>query len=158
MAALEDLKTLFTEYIATAEQVRQKAPAFAGIFGLGNDPRNDRCHDIFFEATEQWAAAFAASSPSAAEAAEAVDFILRAAHKHQGTSAYWYLYAVHGVTRPLIPMLPEETCLTLRDFYNEAYPATDRPPVQREVYKLLQQYAGQKVSSGSFLQRLFGKK
>ena len=137
MAALEDLKTLFTEYIATAEQVRQKAPAFAGIFGLGNDPRNDRCHDIFFEATEQWAAAFAASSPSA---------------------AYWYLYAGHGVTRPLIPMLPEETCLTLRDFYNEAYPATDRPPVQREVYKLLQQYAGQKVSSGSFLQRLFGKK
>lgn len=158
MATLEDLKTLYAEYIVTAEQVQRKAPALAGFLGLGNDPRKDRCHDEFFAAAEAWSAEFLAAEPSQAEATEAVRFILHAAHENSNTPAYWYLYAVQGVTRPLIPLLAEETCRELAHFYDEVYPAMDRPPVQREVYKLLQQYAGQKVPSGSFLQRLFGKK
>lgn len=158
MVTLEELKTLYGQYAVTALQVRAKAGAFAGMLGFGNDPRNHSCHDAFFEAVERWTAEFAASQPTPEAALEAVRYILEAAKLNQGEEVYWYYYAVQGTTRCLIPFLAQEDCRRLRDWYDETYPAVDRPPVQREVFKLLQQYSGQQVTSCNFLQRLFKKK
>lgn len=158
MATLEELKEIFSQYETTAQQVWAKASPLAGMLGMSNDPRNHSCHEAFFGAVERWTAAFYSTNPTPEDAAQAVRFILEAAKEREGKNTYWYLYAVHGNVRSLIPLLTEEDCRQLREYYDVSYPAIDRPPVQREVYQLLRQYGGETEEPRSFLQKLFRKK
>lgn len=157
MAALESLKELYEQYDATVVQVRKKASAFAGMFGLGDDPRRNACHESFYDAVGKLVADYAASNPEQEDVAQVVRFILSAAHLNRDKETYWYLYAVQGHTKVLIPMLSAQDCGEMIALYDDAYPKADRMPVQRELYKLLLKHAGQKADSGSFFQKLFGK-
>ncbi len=158
MAALDALKVLYTDYGEKVRQVRAKASPLDGMFGFGNDPRNHSCHEDFYEAAEAIVNAFAQSGPTPAEAYQVVSFMLREASLHREEESYWYLYAVQGHTRCLIPLLTREDCCKLRDFFDRTYPKRDRLPVQKDVYRLLLQYAGQPPQKPSFLQKLLGKK
>lgn len=137
MASFEELKILYQRYLEKATEVRRKASAFAGAFNLGDDPRRHGCHDLFYEGVEQWVREFLQESPTPQQAAEVVDFVLRAADAHRDTDAYWYFFAVHGHIRPLIPLLSREDCKRLLDLYDELHPKRERLPLQQEVYKLL---------------------
>lgn len=139
---LEQLKAIYTKYIQDVAQVYKDAKPMDGLFGWGDDPRKDPCHMRFYEDAERWTKAFLAAGPGQAEVFEAVRFMLETPAAHREQHCFWFLYAAHGLTRELIPMLQASECAQLRAFYDEAYPKRDRMPVQKDVYKLLKKGAG----------------
>lgn len=155
MSQLDRLYQLYDTYEKKAKDVRSRASRFAGAFGLGDDPRNHGCHEAFYEDVARWTQDFIKDSPSQSEMAQAVCWILKAADAHRNTDIYGYLYAAQGHTKGLIPYLPQDDSLALLQWYDQAYSAGDRLPVQQEVYRLLQQQAGVKPASGNRLRNLF---
>ena len=65
---INELKQMYAYYQKKSLEVRQKAPVFAGILGLGSDPRRHPCHEEFYEATLAWTEKFVKSNPSREEA------------------------------------------------------------------------------------------
>jgi len=47
------------------------------------------------------------------------------------------MYAAHGFTRPLIPLVSPRFAAEMRQWYENHHAKRDRMPVQREVFKLL---------------------
>lgn len=138
---LEQLKGIYEKYIQDVDRVCGSAKPMDGLFGMGDDPRKDPCHMRFYEDTEQWTKAFLNGGPGEAEVFEAVRFMLETPAKYAEHSGFWFLYAVQGLTREMIPLLQGVHCTGLRDFYDENYPRRDRMPVQKEVYRLLKKGA-----------------
>ena len=134
---MEQLKACYAAYIAAAQKAEKNKSAWNGAFGLGASTKDHPCHDDFFEAMEAWSEAFLKKQPTQAQAEEAVDFIFRTSEAHRGKLTYWYMYAAHGFTRPLIERVSPEFAKEMRVWYNDRYPRQDRMPVQREVFKLL---------------------
>jgi hypothetical protein len=155
MAALDELKELYAKYAEKAEQVRKKASPIAGMFGFGDDPRRHSCHDDFYEAVEHWVADFMDSAPETDEIVAVTRWILEEPNNHQGKECYWYMYAAHGLTSPVIPKLPQDVCSQLRAWYGSTYSVRERMPVQQQVYKLLQKHSGQKCARDSIFQKIF---
>ncbi|MBQ7800983.1 MAG: hypothetical protein IJ375_01520 [Oscillospiraceae bacterium] len=134
---LERLKARYGQYEREAREAVRKARPTDGLFGMGADPRKHPCHDQFYEDVGSWVAEFLAAEPGTEEAAEAAEWILMAADIHRDEETFWYMYAAQGHARELIPLMPPERRAALRDRYDGAYPAMDRMPVQKTVYKLL---------------------
>ena len=135
---MTELKSIYETYIRRAGEVRRKASPMAGIFGMGDDPRNHPCHEEFYEAVKQWVEAFEASGPDAAAALEAVRWILETPQAHAGNrDIYWFMYAAHGLTMPLIPRLTPADCGALFRWYDASFPRRSRFPIQQQVWKLL---------------------
>jgi len=132
---LEQLKQRYLQYEKEAEKAMKEAGRH--LWGWGDDPRNDACHIRFYEDVELWVQKFEASKPNNSQLYNALYWILTVAAE-QGTEAtYWYLYAIHGHCKGLIPMLEKEQKVVLKAYYDEHYPRRDRMPVQQAVYKLL---------------------
>lgn len=134
---VQQLKDRYGRYVEEVRKVRENAPATAGLFGMGDDPRKNPCHMSFYEDVEQWVKEFLASGPDAESAYQAVCWILSAAAQHRDQECYWFMYAAHGHCKRLIPLLTSENCGELVRFYDDSYPRRDRMPVQKEIYKLL---------------------
>ena len=134
---MEQLKQCYARYIAAAENAEKNKSAWNGAFGLGASTKDHPCHDDFYEAMEEWSQAFVAKNPSQAEAEEAVTYIFEMSETFRGKLPYWYMYAAHGLTRPIIPKVSPEFAKKIRVWYNDNNPRQDRLPVQREVFKLL---------------------
>lgn len=135
---MEKLRKLYADYIDEAYNIRKKAPVFAGIFGLGDDPRKNPCHEAFFQNASQWLQDFVTSEPSEAQAMEAATFILEEPRNHEGAEGYWFLYVCIGFIRELIPFMNAADCKALAVRFNNLYPRRDRMPLQQETFKLLQ--------------------
>ena len=146
---MEKLQQIYMDYYEKTAKVYKAASPVAGLFGMGDDPRRHHCHEAFYEAVGEWVEEFCKTRPDAAAAAAAVRHILTAASEHKGEAVYWYLYAAHGHTKPLIPMLTEEERKAIAQWYDSVYPKLDRMPVQMEIYKLLQK--GEKKKKRLFL-------
>ena len=134
---MEQLRQCYAAYIAAAEKAEKNKSTWNGAFGLGASTKDHPCHDAFFEAMEGWCAAFVQRSPSQAEAEEAVRYIFEMSEQFRGKLPYWYMYAAHGFTRPIIPMVSPQFAKEIREWYNTHNLRQDRMPVQREVFKLL---------------------
>ena len=135
---MKQLIEIYEKYLEKAVQVRSKASPFAGIFGMGDDPRKHPCHEMFYEAVQDWMKEFEASQPDAAAALEAVRFILEAPLAHEDNKdVYWFLYAAHGLTMGLISRIGTADCKVLFDWYDHSFPRRNRFPVQQQVWKLL---------------------
>ena len=138
---MENLRQLYADYLAEALNVRKKASAFAGIFGLGDDPRKNPCHEAFYEKAQEWTKAFVAGEPTGEQAQEVAQFMLEEPFKHIGAEGYWFLYVCIGLIRELIPFMSREACGALAERMNALYPRRDRMPVQQETFKMLQKAA-----------------
>ena len=134
---MEQLKACYAAYLAAAEKAEKNKSTWNGAFGLGVSTKDHPCHDAFYESMEGWCEGFLAKKPSRAEAEEAVRFIFETSEAYRGKLTYWYMYAAHGFTRPIIPLVSAEFAKEMRVWYNERNPRQDRMPVQREVFKLL---------------------
>ena len=133
---MTQLMEIYQDYLTKAVKIRKKASPFAGIFGMGDDPRKHPCHEEFYEAVETWVKDFSPSDP--AETFKVVEYILQAAVAHENNrDVYWFLYAAHALTMPLIPALNPEDRQTLAEWYNQTYPRRVRFPVQNQVLKAL---------------------
>ena len=134
---IHELKARYEAYQEKSRDVRQKAPLFAGMLGLGSDPRRHPCHEEFFEDVIKWTDAFAASEPTAQEAMEVATYILEEPIKFREVDAYWFMFVAIGCIRTLVPLLSKEDCRTLVARFDELYKKRDRMPVQIETYKML---------------------
>lgn len=134
---MEQLKACYAAYLAAVEKAEKNKSTWNGAFGLGTSTKDHPCHDDFYEAMEAWCETFLEKKPSRSEAEEAVRYIFEMSEAHRGKLPYWYMYAAHGFTRPIIPMVSAEFAKEMRVWYNERNPRQDRMPVQREVFKLL---------------------
>lgn len=134
---LEQLKACYAQYEREARQAVLNANPTDGLFGMGADPRKHPCHDQFYRAVEAWVAEFLKGEPSDWEIADAAEWIIRAADGHRDEETYWYMYAAQIHAQPLIQRMPAHRSAELAEWYNSAYPAIDRMPVQKTVFKLL---------------------
>ena len=135
---MENLRKLYLDYIEEAYNVRKKASVFAGLFGLGDDPKKNPCHETFYQNVSQWMEAFLSTEPTAEQAEAVASFILEEPKKHEGAEGFWFLYVCIGLIRDLIPFMDQEQCAWLAKRMNELYPRRDRMPLQQEVFKMLQ--------------------
>ena len=134
---MEQLKACYAAYLAAAQKAEKNKSGWNGAFGIGASTKDHPCHDDFYEAMERWSEDFLKKGPTQAEAEEAVRFIFETSEAHRGELTYWYMYAVHGFTRPLIPMVSAGFAGEMRVWYNDRHPRVERMPVQREVFNLL---------------------
>ena len=102
-----------------------------------NDPGMDACNQAFLDAVEEWTAAFAASQPDPAEAADAVNWILKYPCHHREEKTFRYSCAAQKQAEELIPFLaPEAAARILTEFVGD-YPKADRTPLQEHIQKEL---------------------
>ena len=134
---MEQLKACYAAYLAATEKAEKNKSQWNGAFGIGASTKDHPCHDDFYEAMEAWCEAFMAKQPTQAEAEEAVRYIIETSEVYRGKLPYWYMYAAHGFTRPIIPLISAEFAGKMRQWYDDRIPRMDRMPVQREVFKLL---------------------
>lgn len=134
---MEQLKACYAAYLAAVEKAEKNKTGWNGAFGIGASTKDHPCHDDFYEAMEGWCRDFMAKNPSRAEAEEAVRYIFEMSEAYRGKLPYWYMYAAHGFTRPIIPLVSSGFAEEMRVWYNDRHPRQDRMPVHREVFKLL---------------------
>ena len=102
-----------------------------------NDPGMDACNQAFLDAVEEWTAAFSASQPDPAEAADAVNWILKYPCHHREEKTFRYSCAAQKQAEGLIPFLaPEAAARILTEFVGD-YPKADRTPLQEHIQKEL---------------------
>ncbi len=133
LSALEEIYRAYTQKLA---DVYAQAPIAAGLFGVGDDPRNHSCNDEFYQNVAQWAQNFA-SHADAQEAKAAVEWILYQPAREMQKPTYWYMYAAQKHAQPLIPLMFPQAKAEIRQQFLELYPKRDWTPVQKEVYQLL---------------------
>lgn len=138
---IQQLKDIYSQYVADVAKVYKDAKPMDGLFGWGDDPRKDPCHMRFYEDVESWIGSFAAQNPDRAQVYEVVRFLVETPAQYREKHCFWFMYAAHGLLPDLIGYLDRAQCLQLREFYDEAYPKRDRMPVQKNVYKLLKKGA-----------------
>lgn len=137
MEQINRLQELYDEYNNTAIAVRRSAKPFDGIFGLGNDPRKDPCHDAFYNNVQKWAEDFAASAPTPEQARAAALCMLETPVRYKDQEGYWYMYACIRFIEALIPFLARGDSAGLAVKMKGLYPRRDLMPVQKRVLKLL---------------------
>ena len=134
---MQQLKQIYEDYLAAVAKAEKNKTTWNGAFGIGVSTKDHPCHDDFYEAMEAWSEEFVKKAPSREEAEEAVRYIFEMSEKFRDKLPYWYMYAAHGFTRPIIPMVSPQFAKEMRVLYNERNPRPDRMPVQREVFRLL---------------------
>ena len=134
---LTQLNTIYTDYAEKVKEVRKKARIFDGFLGLGKDPRNDACHEEFFQAVGEWVAAFLETQPEQDVLMQAAVFLLEEPLTYTGQECYWFMYAAHGHIKPMVPYLSKENCKELGERLEKCYKKLDRMPLQKELLKML---------------------
>lgn len=142
MEQLSALQACYARYEETVTRLYREAPAFAGFWGWGDDPRNDPCHARFYEDVGAIAEAIAASGSEEAAVYQAARWLLEAPAKSGSKDAVWFEYAAQSHCGKLIPLLTAEHCAELVRLFEECYPKRERLPAQRELHKRLRQAAG----------------
>ena len=138
---LQQLQAIYDAYITQSASVLQKASAFDGLWGFGNDPKKDPCHMKFYEDVDRYIDELLRADPSQEQAFQAAQWIVHTPPKYEKQAVYWCMLAVHGPCKKLVPLLSREHCALLRDFYDAVYLRRDRLPVQQELYKALKKQA-----------------
>ena len=141
---LQQLQERYRQYDEEANLVRKKASPADGLFGVGNDPKNHPCHEMFYEDIGRWTTAFLASAPTPEQSYAAARFLIAAPVECSSKESYWMMYAAQGWCRELVCRLDAEGCGKLRDVFDDLYPKRDRMPVQQELYKALKRGTGKR--------------
>ena len=137
----KQLTEIYEDYILKTGKVLQEASTFAGVWGMGEDPKNHPCHMEFYNAVEAFLKELLQEDHPEETLSAVAGWIIRAPADHRDQTVFWYMYAAHGLCTPLIPLLSAAHCAELRDFYDDHYPKMDRMPVQRDLYKALKKRA-----------------
>lgn len=141
---MQELKAIYDRYKEEYKAVRDKAPRFDGILGFASSTKKDACHHRFFQSVTQWVQEFLAEEPDQEAVGEAVEWILSASIEHKKKPEYWFMYAVHGLCKEMVPLLSADQCKQFQDLYDANFPKRDRMPAHVELYKLLREGAQEK--------------
>ena len=139
---LDQLQAYYDDYEEKLRKLYDKMSPMAGVWGMGNHPKDDPCNEVFYENVESWTREFLAGSPSSQEAEDAANWILRLAYAQRNKQTFWFCSAIQIHAKGLIPLMGQGAALELQNWYDEAYPVLERLPIQREVYKALEKRSG----------------
>lgn len=137
MEMLEQLKTLFQDYILFAQELRANTSPMKMAMGFGAEEHGHPGHKKFYDSVAQWVDTFLAGVPSEDEVVAALDVILFSAAEYPKKAAYWYFVAVQSHGSALIPLLSDDAREKMRERYNVCYPKSKRLPAQEDIFRLL---------------------
>ncbi len=110
----------------------------AGLLGFGTGPKDDACHEAFYDQVGVVARALAEAGPDEAMARAAVELILFAPETYADVDlAVMMLTAAQGHAIPLIPYLAPAAAGELLAWYDRFCPRNQRLPVQKQVANAL---------------------
>lgn len=134
---LNQLQSLYTDYIQQCRQVCISAPYGAGVFSPGKDPRSHPCHDTFYHAVGQLISGWTQNPPEETE--QIIRYMLETPYFYANEDACWFLLAAQNHAKPLIPLLDRDAKASVADWFSRLVPKKHRLPVQEEILKLLTQ-------------------
>ena len=138
MTSFSDIKAVYEEYFAKVMQLENDRKPTDGLFGIGNKPADDPCHDKFSEDIKAALEDFIEGKPGSRQVSEVMEHILRYPAEHrEPVSAFWMLCAVQSHAEILVPMLSAEDAGSLQKTYGKLFPRWDRLPVQQKLYAAL---------------------
>ena len=130
---LSALRALIEAYMEKVESLERNRKPGEGLFGLRGGPKDDACHEIFFEDVRTLLDDFAKTSPSSAEAREVLSALYAAAAQNRECgSAYWMLLAIHGPGLVLTDWLDASDAAALYDELRATYPRRERLPALKK--------------------------
>ena len=139
---LSQLCAYYDEYEEKLLKLYEKASPMAGVWGMGNHPKDAPCNEEFYENIETWTREFLAGNPSQQEAEAVAEWMLRLAEVHRQDKTFWFCFAIQVHAKGLIPLMSREKAHELKNWYDEAYPLRERLPTQRDIYKALEKKSG----------------
>ena len=113
---MQQLSSLYENYLDEARKVELARKPGEGIFGLGKRPSDDPCHDRFAANLKEWLEAKKYPDPK---------------------SSFWMLIAVQSLTLGLIPRLSESDARSLVGEFAGLYKRWERLPVQKQILDAL---------------------
>ncbi len=138
MSALERVRALYEQYLATTERLERDRRPGDGLFGFGKSPKDDPCHDQFAVALEALLGEILAGEPDSGETREVLEYIYRAPQVYpEPQTAYWMFQAVHGLTVPLAARLTPADAQAVRDEYVKTYRRWERMPSHKRALAAL---------------------
>lgn len=138
MNPIEELNRLIQEYIDIAMTMKQESLLMKMLTDKRQSDSDHPAHMQFYEAVGAWTKAFAAGSPSQEELVKALELLFFTAPAYKDKMPYWYLLAIQGHTLGLIPLLEDGNREQLRAAFEKQYPKSERLPIQKDIYRLLQ--------------------
>lgn len=147
---MEQMSALYEAYDLQVEQLWKKSRVTDGMLGFGKDPRNDPCHMVFYERVEAWIDGFCGQNPQAAEAEEALLWMLETTATREKKECYGMMFAALGLARKLVPLLDQTGAERAFVRMGKLYPVHALMPVQEQLFRDLKRKAGQ---TGRFLKR-----
>ena len=118
---LSQLCAYYDEYEEKLLKLYEKASPMAGVWGMGNHPKDAPCNE---------------------EAEAVAEWMLRLAEVHRQDKTFWFCFAIQVHAKGLIPLMSREKAHELKNWYDEAYPLRERLPTQRDIYKALEKKSG----------------
>jgi len=133
----QEWKQILAKYREDVGKLQQKKRFLDGMFGLGNHPGNDACHDALDQAAEALCGRAAAEGDPASVSALTKEILQAQASWDGPEYAALMLAAVQRHTMNLIPGLSREDRAEIREWYEKHYPRRKRLPVQEQLLKSL---------------------
>ena len=143
MDAISAVNAHLQRYFSAVERVMKNLKPGDGLFGLGNDPKRDPCHMVFYDALSELLSQVQSQPLREEELDALVTCILHldAENAGQQDMVRLMLQAVQGLTLPLIPRISQSCAEELGKWYSRYYPRKDRMPNQSKVLRALDRRA-----------------
>ena len=131
-----DIKFIIEDYLEKVDNAISAARPADGLFGFSKGPKDDPCHQKFYDDIEKAVSQIKSSD----EAYAVADELLRAESSYSCPQmASLMLTAVQGHVINLVPLLNAEQKNSLRIYFDESIPRWKRLPVQKKLYQLLKE-------------------
>lgn len=134
----EEVAALYAAYLEKAETLERERKPGQGLFGFGQTPADDPCHEAFVLGLKEMLACFQKAGIASERLYEILDFVFHAPQEHrEPASVYWTLIAAHSAAVEAAAALRPEHAQRLCERYDSDYPRRTRLPVQKQVMKAL---------------------
>ena len=138
MNETEGVAELYAAYLKKAETLERERKPGQGLFGFGQTPADDPCHEAFIRGLKELLDVFLSAGAAQNNLAECLAFIFHAPLEHrQPPSVYWTLLAAHSAAVEAAAALSQEDAQRLYEQYDKEYPRRYRLPVQKQLMKAL---------------------
>lgn len=134
----QQLADLYAAYLQKATELERNRKPGQGLFGFGQTPADDPCHEAFIVAVGELLDGSAQAGISQDALTECLAYIFHAPLEHPSpASIHWTLVAAHSACLKAVEALDAEHAQRLYEQYCGDYHRRDRLPVQDRIVKAL---------------------
>ena len=127
---------LIENYLEEVDAAIKAAGPADGLFGMRKGPKDDPCHQKFYDAVGEAVAGIQNGDEAFAAASE----LIRADKKYDCPQmAALTLTAAQNHIMTLLPLLSSEQKDSLKKYFDTSIPRWERLPTQKQLYKALKQ-------------------